>query len=416
MTQCHLREQLRIVGGFIHAEARLGYSANVTGLDYEPDVIYFEEYGQETETNLAENGYVYRGIAQSINDYCTKVTTDAANIVNTINYEDGTITDPGYNASRTPRTESTNVLLSESVSEIYTQFPIYSIDKVMCGMFNSNGDGYQIPLTNIKAYIFEAHEYNSTLSSFEGTYPYSKAYGLYYTQGQKNIKGLFFKVEDAVSPALQNYAIANILASVTGESASSIQSKLEDGFDLLCFQVTYTPIYSAKFSHGKSELVSGEHEFTKIYSQAENLIETSYYGENIKGVAERMSNQEETRTYILPDVTYLPKAGQVLKTPNGNMVITDITTGYYHNYLKCTVALTKNFNRISQYVGIKSHKRISEVSEREAYARDTLIQEYCIIGDKSDLPRAKLARNTKVLASAIVGGDTDLPITAAVCA
>ena len=410
MTQCTLREQLQTIGGYIHAEPRLGYDPDGTGLNYEENTVIFDEYGKEEKTSLSEQGYVYRGITQSINDYCTEVSTNVANIVNTLNYTDGVITDPCKGLTRTLRTESVNVMLTESNAEVYTQFPIYSIDKVMCGLFIGNSG--EIEPIDITPYIFESHEYNGNLSSYGGAYPYSKSYALYYTQGQKNIKGLFFKPQEGVDTFLSEYAITNILTAVTGESQ---KDNITDNYPYLCFQITYTPIYSSKFSHAKGRMQNGNHAFTSIYAQSENLIETSYYGENIKGVAERLGNVQETRTYVFKDASYIPRTGQILSTPNGDMVITAVTYQMFHTHVRCTVALTKEFNRISQYVGINSQKRISEVSEREAYARDILIKEYAVIGDKQT-DTAKLIRNKKVLLGAFVGGDTDSPINAVVAA
>ncbi|MEE1279592.1 MAG: hypothetical protein UHH95_02030, partial [Oscillospiraceae bacterium] len=419
MTQATLRECLQVIGSYIHGEPRLGYDPDGTGAHYEENTVIYDEYGKDEKTSLTEQGYVYRGVTQSINDYCTDVSTNVANIVNTLNYMDGVITDPGKGLMRTLRTENVNIMLTESNAEIYTQFPIYSIDKVECGMFNSDGT-YKITPVDITAYIFEAHEYNSVLSSYGGTYPYSKSYALYYTQGQKNIKGLFFKPQEGVDTYLSEYAIANILTAVTGENQND---NITDYYPYLCFRVTYTPIYSSKFSHAKGRMQNGNHAFTSIYAQSENLIETSYYGENIKGVAERLGNVQETRTYVFEDASYIPRTGQILSTPNGDMVITAVAYQMFHTHVRCTVALTKEFNRISQYVGINSQKRISEVSEREAYARDILIKEYAVIGDKQT-DTAKLIRGKTQLVNTFVGGEFDdgekplsaNPITTAVCA
>lgn len=50
MTQCTLREQLKIIGGYIHAEPRLGgYDENGV---YQENWIFFDEYGQVAEANI----------------------------------------------------------------------------------------------------------------------------------------------------------------------------------------------------------------------------------------------------------------------------------------------------------------------------------------------------------------------------
>ena len=411
MTQCTLREQLKVIGGFIHAEPRLGYKVGVNGLQYEENTIVFEEFEQEETTNLTERGHIYRGVSQSLNNYCTSVTTNVANLVNTINYFDGVISDPTSNAYRTLRTDTVNVMLSESNAKPQTQSSVYDIRKVVCTVFNA--DGTNQGEYDITPYVFEQHEYNN-LSSYEGTYPYAKCYAIYYTQGQKGLDGLFFKNEDASDPIFRNYAIKNIIDSVSGGDFDS-----ENDWQKLGFRITYIPIYSTMFSHGKNLIQDGNNNFTIPYAQSENLTESTYYGEHLKGVANRMGNVEEVRTYIVPDITYLPKTGQIMRTEKGDMVISRVSSDMRHTHFKVTVALTKYFNRLSQYVGVNSHKRVSEVSEREAYARDVLIKEYAIIGDfqpYNDQTAAKFIKSIDPLVNAIRGGIKGKPISAVICA
>ena len=417
MTQCTLREQLKVIGGYIHAEPRLGYKVDGNGLQYEENTIVYEEFEQEETTNLTERGHIYRGVSQSLNNYCTSVTTNVANLVNTVNYFDGVISDPTSNAYRTLRTDTVNVMLSESNARVHTQFPVYNIIKVMCGV-SDGANGYLVNPVDITPYVFEQHEYNN-LSSYDNTYPYAKSYAIYYTQGQKGLDGLFFKNEGASNPIFRNYAIKNILDSVTGDNNLTSDFDSSTDYQRLVFQVSYIPIYSSMFSHGKNLIQDGNNNFTIPYAQSENLTESTYYGEHLKGVANRMGNVEEVRTYIVPDITYLPKTGQIMKTEKGDMVISRVSSDMRHTHFKVTVALTKEFNRLSQYVGVNSHKRVSEVSEREAYARDVLIKEYAIIGDfqpANNQTSAKFIKSIDPLAKAIRGGTKGKPISAVICA
>lgn len=417
MTKATLREQLKTVGGFIHSEPRLGYDADGTESNYEENTIIFERYEKEQDTNLGERGHIYRGVSQSLNNYCTSVTTNVANLVNTINYFDGVISDPTSNAYRTLRTDTVNVMLSESNARVHTQFPVYNIIKVMCGV-SDGANGYLVNPVDITPYVFEQHEYNN-LSSYDNTYPYAKSYAIYYTQGQKGLDGLFFKNEGASNPIFRNYAIKNILDSVTGDNNLTSDFDSSVDYQRLVFQVSYIPIYSSMFSHGKNLIQDGNNNFTIPYAQSENLTESTYYGEHLKGVANRMGNVEEVRTYIVPNITYLPKTGQIMKTEKGDMVISRVSSDMRHTHFKVTVALTKEFNRISQYVGVNSHKRVSEVSEREAYARDVLIKEYAIIGDfqpANNQTAAKFIKSIDPLAKAISGGTKEKPISAVICA
>jgi hypothetical protein len=53
------------------------------------------------------------------------------------------------------------------------------------------------------------------------------------------------------------------------------------------------------------------------------------------------------------------------------------------SYIRATVDLTKDYNRISEYVGIDSQKRVYEVSERNTYDRSVLLHTTILVGDDS---------------------------------
>lgn len=228
---------------------------------------------------------------------------------------------------------------------------------------------------DITPYLFEASEYNSRLSSYDSAYPYSKAYGLMYTQGQKNITALNFKEDDPASPVFKNYAIINILEEVTGQSINT------DGLDypLLAFRVTYTPFYSARVAQTKPYYKDFPRGSALIYNQGANVIESRFYGENLKGVIARLGNVEMSRSYRLSRLGLIPKAGQLY---NDDYYISAVTVELFTNVINVTIALSKDFNRLSKYIGISSVKRFSEVSQTQAQERNVLVREYVVIGDE----------------------------------
>lgn len=390
MTQCTLREQLQVIGSFIHAEPRLMLAEGEHNTIER--YIHFDEYGNTELSSVSDaSPYVYQSYNYSINEYCTNVDTTASNIVNALDYAKGVIAMPDRQNYKTLRTESVNVRLTEGNMLIPTTFPIYEVSDVLCGVYDGNG-GFAIDPVSIAPYIFESTSYFANLSSYKGGYPRSKSYALYYTIGQKNIQGLFFKPEtlasNVLSPYLEYYAIVNILSAATGRSARSVRSIIEDsgggedGYKNLAFRVVYTPIYQTRFSAGKPYVDEGDtNEYTRIYNQSENVIEARYYGEHIKGVAARLGNVEQTRTYQFNALSQVPKVGSIMETDDGSFAISAVSVEIQPHAIKCTVALTKDFNRISQYIGVNSVKRVYEVSERQASARSILLKEYCVIGN-----------------------------------
>lgn len=370
MTQCNLREQLKVIGGYIHAEPRLT-----------PDNKIHFDYLNEDDVADISAPYVYKGVTHHINEYCTSIDTSAQNIVNELDYADGVVYAPNEGNFRTIRTDSVYARVLESNAFIETQFPIYSVVKVLCTIYGAD-EGFGIQ--DITPYVFEATEYFSNLSSYDESYPTSKSYGIYYSIGEKDIKGLFFKVPNAVNSILEYYSIVNILSATSGFSQDKIRSWLggDDGEYVgnLSFQISYVPIYNTRFSHGKQYVDLDDIKYARPYNQSENLIETRYYGENIKGAAARLGNVEQERTYIFnkekTNLSRVPSVGDVID----GYAISAVSTSFNWGFVKSTVALTKDFNRISQYVGISSHKRVYEVSERQAYARNVSINEYVVVG------------------------------------
>lgn len=228
---------------------------------------------------------------------------------------------------------------------------------------------------NITPYLFEASEYNSRLSSYDSAYPYSKAYGLMYTQGQKDITALNFKEENPISPVFENYAIINILKEVTGQTLSD----LGKNYPLLAFRVTYTPFYSARVAQTKPYYKDFPRGSALIYNQGANVIESRFYGENLKGVIARLGNVEMSRTYRLSRLGLIPKAGQLY---NDDYYVSAVTVELFESCINLTIGLSKDFNRLSQYIGISSVKRFSEVSQTQAQERNVLVREYVVIGDE----------------------------------
>lgn len=368
LTQDTLREQLRTILSFVHAEPWLD----------ENDVIRVEEYGNTTVSASEGLPYVYSSGRSHINEYCTEIRSHAQNLASSLGYAKGTMIDPGNGLYRSLRTETAYARINENNGIAKTAKPIYSIDKVMCGIANSNGTWWLSPV-DITLYVFEATEYGANLSPYKNIYPYTRAYAIYYTLGQANIQGLFYKAPDAIDAANYSpFSISNILAAVTEQDVNSIDDRLVQGASDLVFSITYKPISNHFVSHGKSLYIKGETPFMQLYNQTENLVESQYYGEHIKGVAARLGNVEEERTFILKDIDDIPKVGQMLDEYSISAVSTEI----YPFDIKCTVGLSKDFNRISEYVGINSAKRMYEVSERQATQRDILIKETLVIGKK----------------------------------
>ncbi len=385
LTQSTLREQLKVIGSKIHAEPWLDADNVVHFLEYDSNI--------ESESVSNETPYISKTLKTDINQYCTDIRSNAQNLVSSMSYAIGSITEPGVGLYRSLRSETKYARINEESGVIETDLPIFNIPQtpgsVMCGLLKKSGDtvSWEIDPTDITPYVFESTEYGANLSSFGGSYPYAKEYAIYYTMGERNLKGLFYKVPDALNSATYSrFAISNILAMALGSDAKDVDGKIAGGAYNLAFQVTYQPVSSAFVSHGKQAYAPSLTPYTQIYNQSENLVESDFYGQNVKGVAARLGNVEQERTYLFPDLSYIPRVGQVLKIGTAFYSISAVSSEIMPHYVKCTLGLALDFNRISEYVGINSIKRMYEVSERQTQQRQILMKEYVVINSSGVVP------------------------------
>jgi hypothetical protein len=210
-----------------------------------------------------------------------------------------------------------------------------------------------------------------------------------------------------VSSYLDKYSIENILNTVYDTDIGD--GNILDMMNNYAFRITYKPITSSDYSHGKQYYNGQETEFAKIYNQSENIIEMQYFGEHIKGVSARLGNVDEERTYYLPSIDKVPKTGTIM----GDMYVSAVSCEWLPFALKCTVALSKDFNRRSQYIGVNSQKRVAQISEREAYERSRVHRNYCVLTRNTEFDKATdtIFRDTECVARAIATKINDIDFT-----
>lgn len=361
MTKSTLREQLQQVGGFIHAEPRL-----VDGK------IYFDKYGGTEMSRISQKQFISDTQTQSIDEFCTELDSTADNLVNRLNYAQGVVIEPYADGARSVRTEQTNIRIDETNGIVETALPISDVVKLECAVpTNAVGNTYS-DWRDITSFIYEDSDYNN-LSSYDVNVNGSKAYALYWERNARNIKGLFFKNENAINAVFSNYAIYNIMLACgvkmnTGTNKASNYPRIK-------FRISYIPTYTARVRTNKSLVIDGKPR-TLAYNQGANSVETQYYGENLKGVVARLGNVERTLTYKLTWLTDIPKAGQLFDEHN---YISAVSVEMYATYFKVTIGLSRDFNRLSEYIGISSEYRQYQVSETAVYNRESVLEEYAVI-------------------------------------
>lgn len=371
-TGLTLKGVLDQIGGFIHGVPRL-----IRGASGKLDTVHYDMLGETEQALLADPKFDGQCVTliktHNIENYATELDSTAENLTNTLDPQEGATIEPYKGGFKTVRSEEQYSRIIDGNMVIETTLPVYSVQKLE--VITPDGK-----VGDITSYVFEGAEYGR-LSSFEGNYPTSKAFAIYYSLGKNNIKGLNYKSPTVIGGAGAEYSITNIVKAATGWDISANWWK-DGNYPKLAFRITYTPIFSARVLQHKPYIESGALKSALIYNQGANLIETRYYGENLKGTIARMGNPEQVRTYKVsgrPAGTMLiPKVGQMWRD---DYFVSAVTCAAHADHVDCTIGLSKDFNRLSQYIGINSEWRAYEVSERRAFKRDMVYRDFVVIGD-----------------------------------
>lgn len=362
ITRSNIFEALLQVGAYIHAIPRIVWDEETNTANK----IVFDELGGSEEYTLPSYCLLqsYLGGIDA-EGYCGNLDSIVENLITTTDEEQGSVVEPDYNAYKTLRAEEGTWRISNDTVVFLTDFPIYRILKFEMG-YISNGFfvGELVP------FVYEAAEYG-TLTSYQGTFPYAKMYALKYTQGGYGISAFTYKSENAISPAFSSPTIENILEKL------NITLELDaKQYKNLAYRITYIPAITSRVKQFKPYNNFPLHN-SLLFNQSANTVETEFYGEHLKGTIARIGNETIKETYYFRLPTDIPKVGQIM---NG-MYIVATEVEYTDIGFNCTITMTPNYNKLSEFLGLNSNYRLFDVSEKQSVDRFSNYSEICEIGD-----------------------------------
>ena len=350
-----LREALNVVGGYIHAEVRL-----------DNGVIYFDEYSTN-ENAVIKKRPVVESSSQSIEQFCSEIESNAQNLIPDDKEQNGNIVEPYLFGYITPRAETGKVEVTDATAFIKTRYPIHKLIRLEMGYLPDNTQ-----VGDITDYVVEKTVYDILSSYTDNPKEQSKAYHIYWQQGQSGITGLAWEQESALSETFTDNAITRIINDKLGTSYNDENINITN----LQFRITYIPIINARVKQVKPTLSGNKKRIVNAYNQSAYKISSTQYGENMKGVVSRLGNIEKTRTYVYNKGEELPKLASRVED---DYIISAIKVDKQHNHSKVTLGLSKRFNRQNQFVGISNEQRFYEISEKNAVERYSLYEDFAVL-------------------------------------
>ncbi|MGN1221886.1 MAG: hypothetical protein ACI4TT_01465 [Christensenellales bacterium] len=380
-TQGTLFEALQQIGDYIHAIPRLipnvtydyeydeyGNIINTTRDDYSNwNIITFDFLGGTTEHK--ETNYSILDAEHPMEDFATNFVSNIQNATQS-NYDGNTtITEPFIGGYLSTRTESSSFEISNDNCVFKTRKKIRSIIsvKVYC-----NGK-----VKDITPYVIEKASFN-TKSTYTTSDVYSsKAFFLYYTEGEKNIYNLEYlrEQQNFINGFTNQEAIKNILS--LDETI-----KIEDWIKNLSVQIEYIPYQDFKARQYKTLVDETSEDLSLFYNQQANEVDVDAYGESINFALLKTGNQKLSKTKYYKNLKNMPKCGFLM---DGYYIFRINRELNVYTPIKTTISLTKDYNEMFAFNGVKKNIRQYEISEKECINRNPDYQEFCFIDTSFDM-------------------------------
>lgn len=393
-NQKNLWEILLDIGKYIHARPKLKFGKD------NKYIVSWKKYG-DTQKNQDLGSPISVYNSKFIEDYICSVSSYVTNMVQL----GGTIRE-----IVAPKSSSEDFLVYNDVAEIKTSKNIIQIDSldVICNDPNSEFYGQRRNLTgkdprislvqvsgngavnslnkqNTTGFVFEEGVYK--LLDISPSTSVNKGYAIYYTLGTNTIKGLNYRLptENTGDP-LNDYAIKNIIGVAFGLPDYSQWRQIKVNNYL--FDITYRTKDTLRADQTRPDLrhylLSTPYDNVPQHNQFSNqtdvVIDSVKYGNNIYGKLIRTGNTIYTKTEWVSNLNSLKRSGQLYIIDGGWYYVSKVTNTFFSDHIISMVEFSKDFNKLSQIIGIPSEPRFYEISEQSLINREISINDYIVLG------------------------------------
>lgn len=372
----NVKDALNQVFKYLNAISRL---ENFTELTAD----FFNKYNEL----LSEEGILDEGQSQNIEDYATSLLSNISNAI--ADYDDpaSVIVYPSNTDWASVRSESGGQLTTENMAAILPN-PIYKINKLSIWApikDDSLIPGVELDYENIKfdvtQFVVEKSIYDILPArsvwkeSPTPTAPFTcswelkelgRDFALYYEYlgdkiigiGNQTKVSLFWSRSTidmlcsyAYSSQYNGIKFRNLPRDLSYPKGVIVDS---DNFADVLWRCEYTSTTDTRIEVQKIDLSDYSTPSVQQINQASNLVNIKAYGDNMSGLLQRMGNAEKICTKLFKYYENCPKIGDY--TEDG-YVVTTTQKAIYNDFVSCSIALTKNFNRKSQFVDVASEVR-----------------------------------------------------------
>ena len=352
----NLWEMFMQIGKYVHAKPYIRFYQN----KYE---LLFKDYGvSEQSSKKATSNSIFSNY--NIESYISSLDSYIENYFEYGNEVEEYI--------RPTDNDGTSICTNDNAI-LKTKYPIEEITYLGVKA-KSNTSVSSSAWKNITDYIYEHNIYkclNILQVVNDISYYHFKGNSIYYHLGETSIQG-FQYCEPSTATETKPYAIKRILAEVMGKSADNIQ--VNDYMFLIRYRTkddvrfkTFKPdlrkfMYSSDTDNYPTQ--------TQFNNQSDKIVDSAKYGNNVYGTLIRSGNQEVEYQEYVTEIDKIKDSGELYSIDSNQYYVAKNTYAIYPTYVDCEVNYTKDFNKLSEIIGIDSAPRFYEIPEDGSIKRN----------------------------------------------
>lgn len=379
-NQKNLWEIMVEVGNYIHAIPEIRFGADDRFL------ITFNNLGR-TEEHESTSTKVSIFNSRSVEDYISATSSYISNMVQLGGFIEEWVA---------PKTNAETLLVSNDTANITVSKPIIELleIKVKCNVAQADiSAGAVADMTN---FVYEKNVYN-TLDIEYDKVP-NRGVVLYYELGSDSIVGGDYQLPQANNNLYSDYAIKKVIYCAFKGYKANIPLTQTSGYwgDIkvtdFTFYVKYRTKDSVRQNHARPDLrkylLNSKYdrfpEHNQFNNQTDVVVDSIKFGNNMYGKLIRTGNNSYTVTEWLQDYSQIKHKGELYRIQGELYYVAQATHIFYATYIVSKVTYSKDYNELSQVIGIPSEPRFYEVSEQSLIWRELAINDFVLLTDNSD--------------------------------
>ncbi len=391
-NQKNLWELLIEVGKYIHSIPKI-----IFGEDNKFQVIWQKLGATEQFEDTATKISIFN--SRDIENYISACSSYIANMVQL-----GGVIEEWV----APKSSSEDYLVYNDVAEILTNKPIIEIvsmeAKCITGGKYQSTSGLDIATVNGgiatltpsvgNGYIFEEAVYN--VLDITPTSLVNKGLAIYYKLGTNTIKGLNYRLPTVnTGDPDGDYAIKRILRTIFNIRQLDWQNIMINDF---IFHIVYRTKDTARSDQTRPDLrkylLTSKYDKIPQHNQFNNqtdiVVDSTKFGNNIYGKLIRTGNSGYTKTEWVDSLTKTKHVGELYNINGELFYVATVTNTNYGTHIISEITFSKDYNQLSEIIGIPSEPRFYEISERSIIDREKPFDNYIILGTSANLPNTSI--------------------------